>query len=808
MSAWLNRLPRWLVLLAAVAAATAAFLFTPLPGAVLYILMWLGTFPVTAAAVLAVLAVSWNLVGGGLGLNDLFWHRNRKVQLVTGLFAGLLIGQSVLIAFLLPKPPPPAVLGTFLKEQVPSLLPAPEYDPAEWVALGRWMALVYPTLLTLLLLPAVARPRTRFPLVLGALLSVAVFVGSAVALERVGLLGTVGGKEMFKETVESSGARAPGATRAYPMPHTPAAETGWRAWLRTHGAWLLEPVQDVRDPRLHALALVLAGALLFVLTGLAVCEWVARLPTPPPVLVLLVLLGGLNSVFGSLRFVFYDVPWELPVAAALALVLWGLIANSDDFKLRFPALEKRYRNLAPLVVPQPQPALTPPLLDSKAVLLAAQRNWNAASRPHTAPSLPPLVIVATSGGGSRAAVWTCAVLEELCRQELERRKAARVPEGGLLADQVRVVTGASGGMVGAAYHAAFYSQPCAPLPDGIKAALACRVGGQSVHLHAPLARALSRDNLSAVVATMLLSDLPSIWWPFPVNRDRGRSLELAFADNTRPAPVPGGPPPRSPFEFALSDLRTAEEEARVPSLIFSPMLVEDARRLLISNLDLAPLCRTDGPDGKVASFGAVEFYKLFPEARETFTVATAARMNASFPFVSPAVTLPTNPGRRVVDAGYYDNYGIDIAADWVCHHAKEIVAGFSSVLVLELRAYANNTERLNATAGEEPGPLGWLLSPLSAVLTMRERSPWYRNDERLRETGERFAAALGRGPGFVRTAALEFDGTAPLGWSMTDEQREQIVLAAQSEVNRLLTELERVYPWVPPSPPGANGATG
>ncbi|QEG26029.1 hypothetical protein GobsT_07640 [Gemmata obscuriglobus] len=43
---------------------------------------------------------------------------------------------------------------------------------------------------------------------------------------------------------------------------------------------------------------------------------------------------------------------------------------------------------------------------------------------------------------------------------------------------------------------------------------------------------------------------------------------------------------------------------------------------------------------------------------------------------------------------------------------------------------------------------------------------------------------------------------------MTDEQREQIVLAAQSEVNRLLTELERVYLWVPPAAPAVCGANG
>jgi len=42
----------------------------------------------------------------------------------------------------------------------------------------------------------------------------------------------------------------------------------------------------------------------------------------------------------------------------------------------------------------------------------------------------------------------------------------------------------------------------------------------------------------------------------------------------------------------------------------------------------------------------------------TFTLQTAARMNAAFPVISPAVDLPTRPPRRVVDAGYFDNYGM------------------------------------------------------------------------------------------------------------------------------------------------------
>ena len=40
-------------------------------------------------------------------------------------------------------------------------------------------------------------------------------------------------------------------------------------------------------------------------------------------------------------------------------------------------------------------------------------------------------------------------------------------------------------------------------------------------------------------------------------------------------------------------------------------------------------------------------------------------MSATFPFASPAVSLPMDVPRRVVDAGYYDNYGVDLATSWI-----------------------------------------------------------------------------------------------------------------------------------------------
>ena len=41
------------------------------------------------------------------------------------------------------------------------------------------------------------------------------------------------------------------------------------------------------------------------------------------------------------------------------------------------------------------------------------------------------------------------------------------------------------------------------------------------------------------------------------------------------------------------------------------------------------------------SRSGLEFFKLFPDAHDTFEIGTAARMSATFPVVSPAVSLPT-----------------------------------------------------------------------------------------------------------------------------------------------------------------------
>src|SRR5262249_55743604 len=118
---------------------------------------------------------------------------------------------------------------------------------------------------------------------------------------------------------------------------------------------------------------------------------------------------------------------------------------------------------------------------------------------------------------------------------------------------------------------------------------------------------------------------------------------------------------------------------------------------------------------RLLSREGIEFFKLFPHATK-FKLATAARMSASFPYVLPAVPLPTNPPRRVVDAGYYDNYGVNIAASWIFTHMDWIRKNTSGVVVIHIRDGASNAERRRELTSDgfpslPSRGLQWLTSP-------------------------------------------------------------------------------------------------
>lgn len=513
-------------------------------------------------------------------------------------------------------------------------------------------------------------------------------------------------------------------------------------WLAGHSAPVvarLSAALGMKDlptsPELHGLAAVLTVllALGFVVGCL---DRHARIVTP--VVSVCTLLGLLASCFGAVAF------WldsRLPVAVISIIALAGVLklAGARPYKVRYPGLPEARLEEYGTTVPEPE-------------LLALERPITA--RPDDGR---PLVVVCVSGGASRAAAWTAAVLARL---------EAEVPD---FSARTALVTGASGGMVGAAYHVAGL-QPGGGEVRGRPWTLTSREAVQR----------LGADNLSHVVHRLVHADLPSLLSPWAL-ADRGQALEEAWSETLD-----------GRLNKPLADLREGENAGWRPSLVFSPMLVEDGRRLLVSNLNLAEIATNEGgalgaPGGVFRSRSEIELRKLFPEDGGKLTLATAARMSASFPFVSPAATLPTVPRRRVVDAGYYDNYGVNLATIWL--DAVRGSLGDRRVVIVQIRdgpseATLATIERPKDESTCLSRGLEWLTSPIQAVLAARNAVMAYRNDEAVE--------ILQRSLPNVTTVIFEAPEGVSMTWYLAEEEQKRLLAGlASEEFDRRVEALKR-----------------
>jgi hypothetical protein len=318
-----------------------------------------------------------------------------------------------------------------------------------------------------------------------------------------------------------------------------------------------------------------------------------------------------------------------------------------------------------------------------------------------------------------------------------------------------------------------------------------------------------RDYLTPVVYQMVYHDLLRAFVPGPLDRDRGWALENAWKHHLKLPPdqdaLLGG---KSPLERTFADLYESEAAGRCPHLIFSPMMVEDGRQLLISNLDLASMVENrgnllgrGGPSQQTLSREALEFFELFPGSEGKLPLSTAARMSASFPIVSPAVELPTNPRRRVVDAGYYDNFGVNLASAWIFHYREWLRDKTSGVVVIQIRDSLTEAERrMDHIPQDRSSSLGrsfaGLTGMIEALLSARESSSGFRNDDRIALLSEHFLQDRTLDKDFFTSVVFEFRyprEEVSLSWCLMDDEREKI----EEDAERLIDskKLKALCQW-------------
>jgi len=258
---------------------------------------------------------------------------------------------------------------------------------------------------------------------------------------------------------------------------------------------------------------------------------------------------------------------------------------------------------------------------------------NCAANPAEVLAFPEdgkVVLVAASGGGIQAAAWTARVLTGLEQQN-----------AGKFARAVRLISSVSGGSVGSLYFSSRYQANggVVELPDVVSDAKTSSLEDVSWGLAYP-------DLLRVL--------FPAIFWKFG---GRGRALERAWMHT---------PKLQKLLAAKLSDWFAGVRAGMRPANIFNATLVETGDRLLFSTTYL-PVGQPPTPP---ARWDFHEFH-LNDAKTQTLDVAvvTAARMSATFPYVTPAARPddggPEKAQFHVVDGGYFDNYGMDTLLEWL-----------------------------------------------------------------------------------------------------------------------------------------------
>lgn len=262
---------------------------------------------------------------------------------------------------------------------------------------------------------------------------------------------------------------------------------------------------------------------------------------------------------------------------------------------------------------------------------------------------PKMVIITSSGGGQRSAVWTTNVLQNIDKQ-LDKK----------LLKNTTLITGASGGIIGSSYYRELYLRDLSN-----KASLL-----DEKHLDN-----ISKDILNPMVFSILVNDMLFRYQRFEYkgktySAGRGYAFENTLNDNV------GGI-----LNKSLGDYEKDEFSGKIPMVILAPTISNDSRKLFISTQRVSYLNKRLTDRQYLSRDRGVDFLSLFENQEpKDLRFLSALRMSATFPYITPNVHLPATPDLDIMDAGLSDNFGtgdalkyLNVFKDWINENTSGII---------------------------------------------------------------------------------------------------------------------------------------
>lgn len=336
----------------------------------------------------------------------------------------------------------------------------------------------------------------------------------------------------------------------------------------------------------------------------------------------------------------------------------------------------------------------------RAAMLPVLENWKAKQPVDTAGGKPRMVLLCVSGGGQRAALWTMRALQQ----------TDSLLNGQLL-DRTMLITGASGGIVGAAYYRELFLRE--------------KAGEIGSRLDKEYLDRIAMDNLNPMIFSLLVNDMFIRFQYFrydgePYLKDRGYAFENQLNRNTNMV-----------MDKKLKDYADAEAQAVVPVLLMAPTIINDGRKLYVSTRDVGFMTRssTNGNGELNTIIRGVDFRNFFREqGADELRFLSALRMSATFPYITPNIELPSDPPLEIMDAGISDNYGISDAIRFLYVFRDWIEENTSGVVIYSIRDHQKD-EPIEKKATESI--IQKFSSPISSVYNNLGNIQDLNNDSRI-----------------------------------------------------------------------------
>lgn len=381
-------------------------------------------------------------------------------------------------------------------------------------------------------------------------------------------------------------------------------------------------------------------------------------------------------------------------------------------------------------------------------ILELWKQWNTSSLRQEGHK-PYFVIINTSGGGLRSSMWTFHVLQRL--DSIFK---------GQLFRHAELITGSSGGMVGAAYYRELYLE---------------REEGKKINPDDKkyLTR-ISQDILNPIAFTVATNDLAFRLQQFndgkyTYTKDRGFAFEEKLDVNTD-----------SVLNKRLRDYRVPEEQAIIPMMILTPTIVNDGRKLLISSQGISFMTNYD-VDSNVSYMPliqSVEFSRMFAnQDAQNLLFTSALRMSATFPYITPITALPSTPVVEAMDAGLLDNFGLEESIKFIYSFRTWLEENTGRIIIIQIRdQYKQATIRDNSPHNLLESfsfPVNRFYGNLFPVENYKEdrmveyMSRWYK--------------------GKINMVYFQLDNQGSddisLSWHLTDKEKNKVIMSINSKDN-------------------------